>query len=86
MDDTEIVTDLDVTDLVLFRPRIPFCKEDALWGGVAHACGQISKHVDVVWGLTELCKGSGTPRPQKPKSSTMKTTRGRGNRALVIVF
>ena len=29
------VTDLDVTDLVVFGPLIPFCATGALWGRVA---------------------------------------------------
>ena len=33
--------------LVFFRPRIPFCAADALWGSVTHTFGQISKHVGV---------------------------------------
>ena len=31
-------------------PRIPFCAADALWGGVTHTFGQISKHVGNVLG------------------------------------
>ena len=31
--------------LMLFGPRIPFCAADALWEGVTHTFGQISKHV-----------------------------------------
>ena len=42
------VADLDVTDLVSWRPRIPFCAADALWGGVTHTFGQIAEHVDSV--------------------------------------
>ena len=37
--------DLDITDLVFFGPRIPFCSADSLWGGVTHTFGQVSKHV-----------------------------------------
>ena len=31
---------------MFFGPRIPsFCAADALWGGITHTLGQISKHV-----------------------------------------
>ena len=41
--------------LAFFGLRIPFCAADALWGGVTHTFGQISKYVGSLFlGLTEL--------------------------------
>ena len=47
--DRQITELLDVTDLVLFRPRVPFCATGSLWGGVTHTLGQTSKHVGSVF-------------------------------------
>ena len=57
-----------------FGPKIPFCAVDTLWGGAPRTVGQMSRHVDSVLGVRELCRGGGVgglPGPQNPKSSTI---------------
>ena len=61
------VTDLDVTDLVFFGPRIPFCAPGALRGSVTPFSRSLVKHLSSVLGQTELCHEVQNPGPQKPQ-------------------
>ena len=72
--------------LVFSGPRIPLCTTDALWGGVTHTFGQMSKHVGSVMGVTELCKGVWIPGPENPKPLTMKTTTSHKGEMLPLAF
>ena len=55
------VTDLDVTDLGVSGPRIPFCATGALF------LDRLSKHLSSVLGRTELCHKVRNPGPEKPQ-------------------
>ena len=61
------VTDLNVADLELSGPRIPFCATRALWGRVTSFFDHFSKHLSSVSGRTELCHEVRNPGPPKPQ-------------------
>ena len=61
------VMDLDVTDLGVSGPMIPFCATDALRGRVTPVFNHFSKHLSSVLGRTELCHEVRNPGPQKPQ-------------------
>ena len=71
------VQDLDIADLLFSDPGFRSVRQMlcASWWGCILFVGQISTCVDSVLGLTEPCKAVRVwnPRPQNPKSSTMKT-------------
>ena len=61
------VTDLDVTVLGFFGPRIAFCATGALWGRATPFFYHFNVHLNSVLGRTELCHEVWTPGPQKPQ-------------------